>query len=660
MNMISKRQILPFLLLALFASAAFAETPSTSPQDRKVVREGIAIELEMEPIDAQVKARGELREGDTVNFRFHVTDTNTKTPLSGVYPAAWMDRRLKGEAVTGPQACQDKVEAFIGGSLFTPPELDLNVYYVLALNDDATISVVDPLFGFGTTKLLDMIFLKSPGEDWILTEDQMTLFVSLPQDNEVAVASTATWEVVRNVKVGTRPSRLALQGDEQYLWVAYDAMRYGTSGVTVLDAKTFEVKKDILTGTGDHEIAFSAGDRYAFVTNSDDGTLSVIDVARLEKVKDVPVGRDPVSLAYSPAADAVYVTHRSDGTIVAVDGTSHEEIARLRTRSGLEQIRFAPDGKLAFAVNPATDEVLILDAATNRVVQTADVEAGPDQVAFSDHLAYVRHQGSETVLMIPLDQVGREGARVPLIDFPGGQRPFGEGRRPSAASSIVQAPGATAVLVANPADETIYFYKEGMAAPMGNFQNYRRQPRAVLAVDRSLEERTPGSYETVATLRTPGVYDLAFFLDSPRTIHCFEVEVRPSPELEAKRDRERPIQVQPIFDGEELRHGQRVNLKVGEHVALKFRLLDSVTRKPRGGLPDVTVLTYRASGRNQLRQTARQVGDGLYEVDFLPENAGVYYAFVECDSAGLRYNQSTQVILLARDESTVAAEQATR
>ena len=37
-----------------------------------------------------------------------------------------------------------------------------------------------------------------------------------------------------------------------------------------------------------------------------------------------------------------------------------------------------------------------------------------------------------------------------------------------------------------------------MAAPMGHFQNYGKQPRAVLVVVRSLREVRPGVYETTA------------------------------------------------------------------------------------------------------------------------------------------------------------------
>ena len=43
--------------------------------------------------------------------------------------------------------------------------------------------------------------------------------------------------------------------------------------------------------------------------------------------------------------------------------------------------------------------------------------------------------------------------------------------------------------MANPADQAIYYYMEGMLAPMGSFNNYRREPKAVLIVDRSLRER---------------------------------------------------------------------------------------------------------------------------------------------------------------------------
>ncbi|RMH21815.1 MAG: cytochrome D1 [Acidobacteria bacterium] len=620
--------------MLLPALAALATTGDPAPDELRVVRQGIAVEVELENL-APGRDAGELREGDPVRFRFTITDTASGTPLSSVYPAAWMDLKPAAEKVD--DACQTKIEAFIGGSLLTPPELDLNVYYVLALNDDPSITVVDPLFGFGNTKLLAMITLDSPGEDWALTNDQEHLFVALPASDRLAVAATSSWEVVDELAVGPQPTRLALQRDQRFLWVGHDRPAAGAeaSGVTVIDVQSLAVAGEVETGRGHHDLALSDDDRWLFVTNRDDGTLSVIDVRTRRKVADVPVGTKPISVAYSSLARAAYAVDEA-GAITVVDGTSHEVVARLETEPGLGQIRFAPGGRLGFVVHPQADALHIVDAAKNRIIQTADVGDEPDQLAFSDELAYVRHGRSETVLMIPLDQVGQEGQPVPVVDFPGGQRPFGDGP-PSPADSIVQAPGATAVLVANPADRAIYYYKEGMAAPMGHFQNYGHRPRAVAVVDRSLQEREPGVYETTALLRSPGEYDLAFFLDTPRLTHCFPVRVKPNPELAAAREAALPARLEAVEVPRTLR--------AGDTAKLRFRLVAPRTGEGLRGLEDVNVLSFLAPGRDQRRQWAEEVGDGVYEVDFTPRRAGVYFVFVQCESLGLAYQRSPYQVI---------------
>lgn len=507
-----------------FGGRAGAQSEEKAPADtawpfkKKSVHEGVAVEFSMDPVQADKKFARKFQEDDDIIFRFSISDTTTGSPIAGVHPAAWMYLRAKDEAVDAKQ-CARKVERIVGGSLFSRPELDLNVYYVLALNNDASLTVVDPLFEFGSPKLVALVPLKSPGEDWTLTSNQARVFVSMPDSNQVAVVDTAAWKVTALLDAGSRPARLALQPDEQYLWVGT-----GDSGVTAINTSDLKITAHIPTGKGPHQIALSNDNRFAFITNADEDTVSIIDIRKLEKVKDIKTGPRPASIAFSSISQMAYVASEGDGAISIIDGNRQEMVAQMEAEPGLGQIRFAPGGRLGFVVNPIRDVVHIFDVATNRIVQTGDVEDEPDQIAFSDELAYVHHRGSETVLMIPLDGIGVEGKPVPVVDFPGGESSF-IGPRPSPADAIVQAPGAYAMLIANPRDQAIYFYKEGMAAPMGRFSNYSREPRAVLVVDRSLKERSPGVYETTAKLRRPGVYDVAFFLDSPRIVHCFEVKV---------------------------------------------------------------------------------------------------------------------------------------
>lgn len=607
-----------------------AESPG--PVVHRLVDQGLAIEIAIAPAEAQ----GPLTEERPVRVRLSIADTLSNTPMSRLNPGAWLDRLAPGEAAAGD--CKTKIETFLGGSALSRPEVDLNAYYVLALNQDATISVVDPLFGYGNSKLLAMVFLETPGEDWALTADGDRLFVSQPDSDLVAAAETETWKVVRQIPVGPRPRRLGLQPDGQYLWVAWDgAGTDAVSGVTAINARDLSRVADIPTGKGGHDLAFSDDSRFVFVTNEGDGTVSVVDVARLAKLRDVRLGARPVSLDWSTQAKAVYVT--AGEAIAVIDPARAEPVARIQAAgAGLGAIRFAPGGRLAFVVQPAKNLVHIVDAASNRLIQTADVEAEPDAVAFSDELAYVRHRGSAIVLMIPLKTVGEPGRPVPLVDFTGGEHPPGRTPRPTPAAGIVAAPGGhPSVLVANPEDKAIYYYKEGMAAPMGHFRNYDRNPRAVLVVDRSLRETRPGTYETVASLGAAGNYQLALFLESPRIVRCFPLQVAEDPVLAAARRLPLDVQI----------HAERTEVAVGEAVTVRLQVADPETRAPRPGL-DVRVLTFLSPGTWQQRHWATDLGKGAYEIRFEPPETGVYFVFVEIASAGMPFQKSPFLVLTAQ------------
>lgn len=620
------------------AAPAPRRAEQAKPTDQRTVYQGIAVDLSVKPVTAEKKEAGELREGDDVTFQLKISDTATGAPLTGAHPAAWLDLQRPGENID----CTTRVKGLIGGGLVERPQLDLNSYYVLALNQDTTISVIDPHFSYGGSKLFAMVSLNSPGEDWALTPGGKTLFVSLPDTNQVAVVNSVTWKVVTNIEMGLRPTRIAVQPDGQNIWVGYGSAdgQGGDAGVAVIASAGLRLAARIPTGRGRHEFAFSDDNRFAFVTNSVDGTVSVIDIRTLKKLKDIQTGRKPVSVAFSQQGKMAYVAHEEDGTIVAIDGARLKIVATLQGEPGLRQIKFAPDGRFAFVANPAKDIVQVLDAATNRIIQTADIANGPEQISFSNSLAYVRCQRSEIVLMLPLPQGDVQGQPIAVVDFPGGQHPFGNTSRPSPADTIVQAPGEDAMLVGNPADKAIYYYKEGMAAPMGNFSNYGREPRAVLVVDRSFKERAPGVYETTARLTRAGLYNLAFLMDTPRLVHCFPVQVEANPNLAAADSSE--VRIEPLINER--------TVWVGERVRLRFKLSDPKTKEPKVGLTDVRSLIFLAPGIWQKRQIAREVERGLYEIEFEPPEAGFYYVYLESPSTGLKLDNPQRLILQAQSK----------
>src|SRR5579872_2644862 len=171
----------------LASPANFGSASNAAPQ--RGVQEGIAVDFAIRSSEKSAK----IQEGDDVTFRFTVTDTSTGTPVTGARPAAWMD--VQRSKQTSSNGCAEKIKEFLSGSVLSRPELDLNAFYVLALNQDATVSVIDPLFGYADSKLLAMVGLKSPGMDWMLSEDESRLFVSMPSAGQVAVIDTVSWKV---------------------------------------------------------------------------------------------------------------------------------------------------------------------------------------------------------------------------------------------------------------------------------------------------------------------------------------------------------------------------------------------------------------------------------------------------------------------------------
>jgi YVTN family beta-propeller protein len=594
--------------LLFWARAPAAAPPTPAPQ--KIERGGVTVEFE--PAASAV-------EGEDVLLSFAIRAADG-TPLKGIRPAAWIDER------NAKTACRDKVQSFLGGTLSARPQVDLNTYYVLTLNAEASVAVIDPLIGFGGSKLLTAVTLESPGVDWVLSADQKRLFVAMPLVNRVAVIDTETWRVVKNVATGVRPSRLALQ---ERLWVASD------EGVTVIDPRTLQIVKTIATGQAPHAFAFAPG--VAFVTNGRDGTVSVIDTATLAKRGDVATGKSADGLAYSTLGNALYVIDGIDGTISVIDPAEAKVTKRIAAKPGLNSIQFAPGGRWGFATNGRENVVSIVDSSTASIAMTArDVGAGPDQVAFTDDFAYVRASGADQVKMIRLADLGRD-KEPNFASFTGGQIPPGAARTVSFAAAIVAAPEPKAVLVANPADRLVYFYNEGMAAPMGSFSAQRRSPKAVLVLDRSLRESAPNVFTIRTRVAEAGTYDVAFFLNEPRVVHCFELAVAANPK--APRRLERTVKIEPLLD--------RAPIHAGGVIDVKFRLSDGSTSELHRNVRDVRALTFLAPGIRQQRIAATPDAEGLYHVQVPVPESGVYYVFLESPSLNLRINEGRPLIFEA-------------
>src|SRR6185295_4083928 len=103
--------------------------------------------------------------------QFEISDANSGRALNSLRPTAWIDRRNAGQ-ITDARQCREKIQSFLQPGFNRRPEIDLNAYFILALNREPNISVIDPLSGFGGSKLYTLVGLPDAGEDWVMSADR--------------------------------------------------------------------------------------------------------------------------------------------------------------------------------------------------------------------------------------------------------------------------------------------------------------------------------------------------------------------------------------------------------------------------------------------------------------------------------------------------------
>ncbi|HEX6745857.1 MAG TPA: cytochrome D1 domain-containing protein [Longimicrobium sp.] len=596
---------------------------------------------------AEVVARGEgggaAVQGGETELRVRVTDPATGQPVSRLLPSAWIDVRRSAGATT-QRECEQRIGALNESammvkhgqiSLATPVE-DLNGHVLAVLARQPVVAVIDPLKGFGRTRLLAAVPLPAPGADWASTPDDRLLFVSIPDSGVVAVIDTHDWKVRARIPAGTRPMRVAMQPGGRRVWVSTEGAE---PGVAVIDAERLEVVSRLAAGAGPHAIAFSDDGALAFVTARGAGTVTIADAASARVAVVVRTGDAPVDVAWSPTLRQAFVANQGDGTVAVIDPARGAMVGRIQFAPGIASIRFAPEaadahaahgdadagprpgGRLAFIVNPRAGTLELYDAVTRRSLRSLSGAAQVDQVTFTSSFAYVRAAGTPQVAMIPLANptAGATGAHDA---FPAGDRAPGA-VGDSIGDVLVAQPGMhDAVYVANPAERMVYsyHYMEGMPVPHGGLTTYEYVPRAVRAVSRRLRETEPGVYAATVRLEDAGDYDLVLRSADPHVVGCYGFRIAADPNRPAGET----LTVEAADPARKLPVGPAtVRLKlVGPGGA------------PVDGVGDVRV-TLAAPGGWQRRVDARAAGGGVYEAAVEVPAPGLYAAAVDIPSLGV-------------------------
>ncbi|MDB5440445.1 MAG: beta-propeller repeat protein [Caulobacteraceae bacterium] len=271
--------------------------------------------------------------------------------------------------------------ALSGTPVGDPPQLDAKGNPILTNNDDDDDVKSDKtqdgvgVISVATRKVLKKIKVGSDPEEFDLTADGKTLYVSNEDVKTGSQIDIATGKVSRIVSIAGEPEGVGLTPDGKQVYFTCE-----TSGdIYVVDLASFKVVGHVKVDQRPRSVAFIQGGKLAVVPSESAGKLYVIDTAKiaLSQTIDLPTGSRPMRLRTSLDGKKLYASTGRGGTVAVLDTTSFKLLDNIKVGDRPWGIILSPDGKYLFSANGPSNDVSVVDLAAGKEIKRVKAGSSP-------------------------------------------------------------------------------------------------------------------------------------------------------------------------------------------------------------------------------------------------------------------------------------------
>jgi len=488
--------------------------------DRQIEREGVSMTVRIEAIDEEAPTTP--RPGQLVRLSLDGRRLADDQALSNWRIGAWLDRET--DALSGAvPICAQRIGRYLSGNLVDRPLLDLTGYFVLTMDAESSVSILDPSVSFsGRSSLYGAMKLDGKGSDWVKTSDDMRLFIALPAEKKLAIADLQTLTIRDHLSLPGQPTRVVLQPDERLLWVGLTGTEPQENAVEIIDTLHDKSVARLPLPGGYHEIVFSGDGRYAFISNRQSRSLTLVDAATLKIVREIDLGFEPISLMFFDGSALLWVVDAKAGKIHRFDVKGHP-VDHWMLEPGLGPIKLTPDARYALVVNPSQHLIHVVDVATAKEKHRITLSGQPYDILFSAQYAYIRTLHNEQIGLLSLSSLDAEQPILKLV--PAGAGGLAAMQNLPRASSMALTLDRSGAFFTTPSERTVYHYMEGMNSPSSGLKTYGHTPLAAMVVQRGLREISPGRYSAVIRLPASKRMVVALASEAPVLRECLGLAV---------------------------------------------------------------------------------------------------------------------------------------
>lgn len=279
-----------------------------------------------------------------------------------------------GKRPRGIHASPDGKTIFVAlsGSPAAPPGVDEST---LPPPDKSADGI--GVFDVGQNKLLRVIEGGSDPENFAISRDGQTLFVSNEDISSLSFIEVATGKAAATIKVGGEPEGVTLAPDGRLVYVTSEE----EGAISVVDVATRKLVKSFKTGRRPRNIVFLPDGSRGYVNSENDGGIVLFDAVKNEKIKDISLGKPgeikPMGLALSPDAGKLYVSTGRGRKVFVVDIAGNQILDSFEAGQRPWGIAVSPDGKTLFTANGPSNDVSVIDLATKSVVKKIKTTGSP-------------------------------------------------------------------------------------------------------------------------------------------------------------------------------------------------------------------------------------------------------------------------------------------
>ena len=170
-------------------------------------------------------------------------------------------------------------------------------------------------------------------------------FITVGNENKVAMFDLATLQVIKKIDVGQRPDGIFYDAASKRIFTN----NHGSHDMSVIDAATGDLVGSVeLEGDAEQTLAGSDGMLYTNVEDTNE--VAVFDPKSMKVVKRFPLGiaKTPTGLAYDAKTKRLFIATRNEPKMIVMDAVTGKVITSFPIGTGSDWADFDPDAKLIF------------------------------------------------------------------------------------------------------------------------------------------------------------------------------------------------------------------------------------------------------------------------------------------------------------------------